>query len=315
MKLERTLVTGATGFVGSALMSRLQGDGFQVVGVTRNAQPGSGLVACPALEAGGDWSRLVGSIGTVIHTAARVHVMRDSVSEPMAEFRAVNVDGTLNLARQAASAGVRRFVFLSSVKVNGEHTETGRAFSTGDTPSPKDAYGISKAEAEAGLKAIGAEAGMEIVIIRPPLVYGPGVKGNFAAMTRAVARGLPLPFGSVTDNQRSLVGLDNLVDLIATCIDHPAAANQTFMVSDGEDLSTADLLRRLGAAMGRPARLLNIPPVLLDAAATLLGKKEVARRLLGNLQVDITHTCDTLNWRPPVSVVEGLRRAVEGMRQ
>lgn len=261
------------------------------------------------------WAPLLTRADVVVHAAARTHVMQDHAVDPLLAFRAINVLGTLSLARQAASAGVRRFVFLSSVKVNGEQTGLGHPFTVADAPMPEDAYGISKAEAEAGLKAIGAEAGMEIVIIRPPLVYGPGVKANFAAMMQAVRRGLPLPFGGVTNNRRSLVALDNLVDLIVTCIDNPAAANQTFMVSDGEDLSTADLLRRLGATMGRPARLLNIPPALLDAAATLLGKKEVARRLLGNLQVDITHTCDTLNWRPPVSVDEGLRRAVKGMRQ
>ena len=201
---------------------------------------------------------------------------------------------------------------MSSVKVNGEATHQGRPFTAEGEPAPEDAYGISKAEAEAGLKAISAKTGMELVIIRPPLVYGLGVKGNFAAMMRAVARGLPLPFGAVLDNRRSLVGLDNLVDLIVTCIDHPAAANQTFLVSDGEDLSTSDLLRRLGSAMDKPARLLNIPPALLGAAAALIGRRAVAQRLLGNLQVDISHTCRTLDWSPPVSVDEGLRRAVQG---
>lgn len=238
--------------------------------------------------------------------------MRDASSTPLDAFRAVNVKGSLNLARQAASAGVGRFVFISSVKVSGEETRRARPFVAGNDPAPADAYGISKAEAEAGLKAISAETGMEFVIIRPPLVYGPGVKGNFAAMIRAVARGLPLPFGAVTDNRRSLVGLDNLVDLIVTCIDHPAAANQTFLVSDGEDLSTADLLRRLGAAMDKRARLLDIPPALLSAAAAMIGKRAIAQRLLGNLQVDINHTCRTLGWKPPVSVDEGLRRAVHG---
>ncbi|MBP8275747.1 MAG: SDR family oxidoreductase [Propionivibrio sp.] len=308
----RTLITGANGFVGSALMARLQAEGLQPLGTCRSTSLNERCVAAPPLEAGGDWSDLLTGVDTVVHTAARVHVMRDTSSNPLDAFRAVNVTGSSNLARQAASAGVRRFVFISSVKVNGEETRHGKPFAAGNGPAPEDAYGISKAEAEAGLKTISAETGMEFVIIRPPLVYGPGVKGNFAAMMRAVARGVPLPFGAVTDNRRSLVGLDNLVDLVVTCIDHPAAANQTFMVSDGEDLSTAELLRRLGVAMGKPARLLNIPPALLDAAAAMIGKRAVAQRLLGNLQVDVSHTCRTLGWKPPISVDEGLRRAVQG---
>lgn len=307
---ERTLITGANGFVGSALMARLQAEGLHPLGTCRGTSLNERCVSAPPLEAGGDWSDLLTGVDTVVHTAARVHVMRDTSSNPLDAFRAVNVTGSSNLARQAASAGVRRFVFISSVKVNGEETRHGRPLAAGDDPAPEDAYGISKAEAEAGLKAITAETGMEFVIIRPPLVYGPGVKGNFAAMMRAVARGLPLPFGAVTDNRRGLVALDNLVDLIVTCIDHPAAANQTFLVSDGEDLSTADLLRRLGVAMGKPARLLNIPPALLGAAAAMIGRRAVAQRLLGNLQVDISHTCRTLDWKPPISVDEGLRGAV-----
>jgi len=308
----RTLITGATGFVGSALMARLKAEGLLPLGTTRGTSLDEGCVSAPPLEAGGDWSGLLTGVGTVVHTAARVHVMRDTSSSPLDAFRAVNVTGSLDLARQAASAGVRRFVFLSSVKVNGEETRHAKPFAAGDDPAPGDAYGTSKAEAEAGLKTIATETGMEFVIIRPPLVYGPGVKGNFAAMMRAIGRGLPLPFGAVTDNRRSLVGLDNLVDLIVTCINHPAAANQTFMVSDGEDLSTADLLTRLGATMGKPARLLKIPPALLGAAAAMIGKRAVAQRLLGNLQVDISHTCRTLGWKPPISVDEGLRRAVQG---
>lgn len=296
-------------------MARLQDEAFDVVGTCRRGAQGKDCVLAPPLESDRSWADLLSGIEAIIHTAARVHVMKDRSSDPLEAFRIVNVDGTLRLARQAAAAGVRRFVFMSSVKVNGEATHQGRPFTAEGEPAPEDAYGISKAEAEAGLKAISAETGMEFVIIRPPLVYGPGVKGNFAAMTRAVKRGLPLPFGAVTDNRRSLVGLDNLVDLIVTCIDHPAAANRTFMVSDGEDLSTADLLRRLGAAMGKPAHLLNIPPALLGAATAMIGKGAVAQRLLGNLQVDISDTCRTLGWKPPVSVDEGLRRAVRGAMQ
>lgn len=312
MGVEQTLVTGASGFIGRALVARFREEGRAVLGVVRSAHPNSGFVQGPPLEQQGDWSGLLQSCAVVVHLAARVYVMNAPGKGQLEAFRRTNVDGTLMLARQAAATGVKRFVLASSVKVNGEQTDPGCLFVPHDSPAPNDAYGISKAEAEAGLKAIAAETGMEVVIIRPPLVYGPGVKGNFAAMMRAVAHGLPLPFGAVTDNRRSLVGLDNLVDLIVTCIDHPAAANQTLMVSDGEDLSTADLLRRLGVAMGKPARLLNIPPALLGAAAAMIGKRAIGQRLLGNLQVDISDTCRTLGWKPPISVDEGLRRAVQG---
>jgi nucleoside-diphosphate-sugar epimerase len=231
--------------------------------------------------------------------------MRERSRDALEQFRRVNVAGTLDLARQSAAAGVRRFVFLSSVKVNGE----AGCYTESDAAAPGDAYAISKHEAEVGLREIGAATRMEIVIIRPPLVYGPGARANFGALVRAVARGVPLPFGRV-DNRRSLVGLDNLVDFILTCATHPAAAHETFLVSDGEDLSTADLVRRMGRAMGRPARLLPIPPALLMHAATLLGRRDLAGRLLGSLQVDITKAKRQLGWTPPVSVDEGLRRAV-----
>lgn len=222
----------------------------------------------------------------------------------------MNVAGTLNLARQAASAGVERFVFLSSIKVNGEQTRPGQRFNPDDQPVPEDPYGMSKWEAELGLRKVAEESGMEVVIIRPPLVYGPGVKGNFASIQRLVARGLPLPLGAI-HNKRSLVALDNLIDLIITCVDHPAAANQVFLVSDGEDLSTSELLRRVGSAMGRPARLLPVPSALIYLGATILGKKAIAQRLLGSLQVDISKARDLLDWDPPISVDEGLRRCLK----
>jgi nucleoside-diphosphate-sugar epimerase len=274
----------------------------------------AGKIAVGAVDGATDWTPALHGCTTVMHLAARVHVMAERASNPFLEFRRVNVDGTLNLGRQAAAAGVRRFVFVSSVKVNGESTSANHPYTAADAPAPQDPYGISKMEAEQGLRQIAAGTGMEVVIIRPPLVYGPGVKANFASLIRAVQRGIPLPLGSVTHNRRSFVALDNLVDLLITCIDHPAAANQTFLVSDGEDLSTADLLRRLGHAMDKPARLFPVPPSLLQLGATLLGKGDMAQRLLGNLQVDISHTRNTLNWNPPVSVDEGLRRAVAGLR-
>ena len=307
---NRVLITGASGFVGSALMTRLLGEGLPACGVVHTRPLALACVQGPALESGGDWSALLEGVGTVVHTAARVHVMRDRAGDALQAFRAVNVEGSLNLARQAASAGVRRFVFISSIKVNGEQTLAGAPYRATDRTSPQDAYGISKAEAEAGLRRLAAHTGMEVVVIRPPLVYGDGVRGNFAMMMRALWHGLPLPLGAITDNRRSLVAVDNLVDLIVTCIDHPAAANQTFLVSDGEDLSTTALLQRLGKAMGKPARLLPIAPVLLQKTAALLGKGDMAQRLLGSLQLDLAHTRTTLGWTPPLTVDEGLRQAV-----
>lgn len=315
MTRSRVLITGATGFVGRRLCERLVHDGVPVTASARQVDrlsPSTALrpVQVPGIHAETDWSDALTGCGQVVHLAARVHVMRDHVADPLACFRAVNVEGTLALAHQAAQAGVRRFVFISSIKVNGEQTERGQPFHADDPPTPEDAYGLSKWEAEQGLRALARETGMEVVIIRPPLVYGPGVKGNFATLLRWVAKGVPLPLGAVRQNRRSLVGLDNLVDLIVTCLDHPAAANQVFLASDGEDLSTTELLERIGRAMGKPTRLLPVPVWALQAGATLLGKRDVARRLLGSLQVDISKTRDLLGWEPPVSVDEGLKRAV-----
>lgn len=258
-----------------------------------------------------DFSLVLHAVDVVVHTAARAHIMRDEALDPLAEYRRVNVAGTLRLAQQAAAAGVKRFIFISSIKVNGEGTQPGHHYRADDSPNPEDAYGISKAEAEAGLRTIAQETGMELVIIRPVLVYGPEVKGNFQSMVRAVARGIPLPLGGVTGNRRSLVALDNLVDLICTCVNHPRAAGQIFLVSDGEDLSTADLLRRIAMAGGAPARLLPVPPVLLRWGARLLGKEAVAQRLLGSLQVDITKTRELLGWQPLLTVNEGLKKLAE----
>ena len=262
-----------------------------------------------------DWSDCLLNVTVVVHCAARVHVMQDDAADPLREYRNANVLGTMTLARQAAAAGVRRFVFLSSIKVNGEMTGPGRSFRADDAPAPEDAYAISKWEAEQALLALANETGMEVVIIRPPLVYGPGVKGNFASMLRWVAHGVPLPLGAVRDNRRSLVALDNLVELIVTCIVHRAAVNEVFLAGDGEDLSTAGLIERLAAAMGRPARLVSIPTRWIEWGASLLGKKALGQRLLASLQVDIGKTRRLLDWSPPISVDEGLRRAVASLRQ
>lgn len=302
------LITGISGFVGGRLADSIDSEAYRVVGVVRAvvSKPYpivevSSLMDLPAAD------ELLDGIDVVIHAAARVHVMNDGADDPLTAFRDVNVKGTLNLARQAATAGVKRFIFISSIKVNGEQTTLGHLFSAHDVPSPEDFYGISKHEAERGLQELAAETGMEVVIIRPPLVYGPGAKGNFASMIKLVGKGLPLPLGAV-HNKRSLVALDNLVDLIITCVDHPGAANQTFLVSDGDDLSTTQLLRNVAEAMGAPSRLMPVPAGLLRLGATLLGKKAVAQRLLGSLQVDISHTQKCLNWAPPLTVKQGLQR-------
>lgn len=251
-------VTGANGFVGRALVRQLASNSHQLLAYVR--QPGDFVrfdrittVAAPKLDPHSDWQfRHELGIDVLVHLAARVHVMKDTSADPLTEFCKVNVAGTANLARQAAKAGVKRFIFLSSIKVNGEFTEAGQPFTADDVPAPEDPYGISKHEAERLLRQIAAETGMEVVIIRPPLVYGPGVKANFESMMRWLARGVPLPLAAVTENRRSLVALDNLVGLIVTCLIHPAAANRTFLVSDGEDLSTAELLKRVSVAIGTP---------------------------------------------------------------
>jgi UDP-N-acetyl-alpha-D-quinovosamine dehydrogenase len=307
------LLTGATGFLGSRLADQIaQRCDCHLTCSVRQLQANENwrYVLIADLSGDIDWTAAVRDQQIVIHTAARAHIMKDEVSDPLAEYRKVNVEGTMNLARQAAEAGVERFIFISSIKVNGEQTPKGKPFSADDAPAPEDEYGISKMEAEQGLEGLAAKTGMEVVIIRPPLVYGRGVKGNFASMMNLVEKGIPLPLGAV-HNRRSLVALDNLVDLIITCIDHPAAANQVFLAGDGDDRSTTDLLRGIAKAMGRPSRLVPLPAGVLMFGASLLGKKAVAQRVLGSLLVDISKNRHLLNWQPPVSVEEGLRQCVE----
>lgn len=310
------LVTGATGFVGSALVARLLADGVPMRAAVRRGSAKNKFdietVKVGDLAAETDWRDAVAGVDTVIHTAARVHVMSDDAIDPLMEFRRTNLHGTLRLARQAAEAGVRRFVFVSSIKVNGEATMLGEAFSADGAPAPADPYGISKMEAEQELRKLAMQTGMEVVMVRPPLVYGPGVKANFRALMRMVARRIPLPLGAIEGNRRSMVALDNLVDLLATCAHHPAAGDQTFLVSDDDDLSTTQLLRRVGLAMGRPVRLLPVPVSWLEKGAVMVGRDSVAQRLCGSLQVDISKTKRMLGWAPPVSVDEGLRQAAEG---
>ncbi|HWU34474.1 MAG TPA: SDR family oxidoreductase, partial [Methylovorus sp.] len=310
----KILVTGVNGFVSKAICARFINEGLAVRGSLRSESQQSAIIDIfytGELTPYTNWAEGLQGIDVVIHLAARVHVMSDTSADPLQAFRRVNVDATLNLARQAAAMGVKRFIFLSSIKVNGEATLPGQAFYADDRPAPGDAYGISKYEAEQALLSLAKETGMEVVIIRPPLVYGPGVKANFASMMRWLERGIPLPLAAITHNRRSLVSLDNLVDLIVTCLDHPAAANQIFLVRDGEDMSTVELLKRMGMAQGTPARLFYLPLPLLKWGAILLNKPGIYQRLCGSLQVDITKTQELLGWRPPISVDEGLRRAAQ----
>ena len=307
------LLTGSTGFVGSALALTIRSmPNLRLTVAVRapqsNPQPVQHHVVGD-LSATTDWSSAVVGQKVVIHAAARTNVKVASDIDPLVTFRSVNLGGTMSLARQAAAAGVKRFIFISSIHVNGGETKE-RPFTADDVADPYSIYAVSKYEAERSLQALAGETGMEVVIIRPPMVYGPNAVGNFGALIRWVTRGLPLPLGAAAANSRSLVGLDNLVDLILTCIDHPNAANQTFLVSDGDDLSTADFLLRIGKALNRPARLLPVPASVMNAVLGALGKKSIAQSLLGSLQIDIGKTRALLGWTPPLSVDDGLRRAV-----
>ncbi len=315
----KVLVTGATGFVGGALVRRLSTDPVcegLVVAVRSRAEmwiEGGRQAQVGDLLPITDWGNALQGVDTVVHCAARVHVMQEDATDPLQAYREVNVNATLNLASQASQAGVRRFVFISSIKVNGEATKPGQPFTADDLPAPLDPYGVSKLEAEQGLRAIESQTGIEVVIVRPPLVYGPGVKANFASMMRWVELGIPLPLGAI-HNARSMVALDNLVDLLVTCLKHPAAAGQTFLVSDAEDVSTTQLLRRTAQALGKKAFLLPVSTSVLELGATLLGKHGVAQRLCGSLQVDIEKTRRLLGWSPLLTLDQGLKKAVEGMK-
>jgi UDP-4-keto-D-QuiNAc 4-reductase len=311
------LLTGANGFVGTSVLELAAARAsFSVRGVVRapvTAQvQGVEYVCVPTgLAPETDWRAPLSGADVVVHAAARVHVLNDRSLDPLGDYRRANVAGTLQLASQAADVGVKRFVFLSSIKVNGEQTAADARFRADDLPAPSDPYAISKYEAERALFDLGERRGIEIVVIRPPLVVGPGVRANFLTMMRWVSKGLPLPFGLVR-NRRSLVATRNLADLILCCATHPAAAGQVFLVSDGEDLSTPELLRRVGIALGRPAKLVPVPPALIAAAATAVGRGALARRLLSSLEVDLPPTRQTLGWQPIVGVDDGIRAAAAG---
>lgn len=303
----KILVTGANGFIGHALSMKLKSQRYDIIAAVRRA---CSLPDLTLLLNDKSWSEALIDRDVVIHTAARAHVINETNEDAIAAYRSTNVDVTRKLAEQAAEAGVSRFIYLSSIKVNGDQTTSGVRFCYKDNAFPGDAYGISKWEAEQALHDVSTDTGLEVVIIRSPLVYGAGVKGNFLSMLGWLDLGIPLPLGAI-HNQRSLVGLDNLIDLIITCIDHPVAANKTFLVSDDEDLSTTELLRRMSKALGKPAHLVPVPSSLLNQGAKLLGKQDIALRLIGNLQVDISHTKKLLDWTQPVSVDEGLRKTAE----
>ena len=303
--------TGYTGFVGSALLKELDSKNVLLLG--RKPLPEYSNFSIFDLT---DTHHLnlqhtLSSVKVLIHSAARVHIMNDNAADPLADFKAANTLGTYNLAKQAAKAGVKRFIFVSSIKVNGESTTNKASFTADDMPAPEDPYGISKAEAEQQLLEIGKQTGMEIVIIRPPLVYGEGVKANFASLMRLVSKGLPLPFRLITKNKRSLVSVYNLVDLIKECIDHPKAANQVFLASDDQDLSTAEMVALMAKVQGKPNLAIPVPVWCFKLAGKLLGKQAVIDRLTGSLQLDITHTKNTLNWSPPYSVEHGFELAAK----
>lgn len=312
----RVLITGATGFLGGALTERLIAEKRPLRVAMRRPQiqcsSDLDVVLVPDLEPDTDWGKAVEDIAVVVHCAARVHIMRDKALDPLAEFRRINVLGTLKLARQSAEAGVKRFVLVSSIGVNGTETFA-QAFRADDPVSPQSPYTVSKWEAEQELMKLSSETGMEVVVIRPPLIYGPGAPGNFSQLLRAVNLYCPLPFGRL-HNVRSFVALENVVDLIAKCIDHPKAASQVFLVSDGEDLSTADFIRRIAKAQGKFPVLIPMPETLLWKLAKVLRKEQQLRKITCSLQVNIDKTISVLSWYPVISVDDALAKNVKKPR-
>lgn len=306
---DKILITGFSGFVGSNLLKVLK-DKYQLNLLGRKSSQIS-AVYHHNIDEHSSYDKALVDVQIVVHCAARVHIMDDCSIEPLKEFRAINTEGALNLARQSAEAGVKRFIFLSSIKVNGESTKPCSPYKFDDERKPEDPYGVSKSEAEIALLELGQQTGMEIVIIRPPLVYGEGVKANFASLMRFVGKGLPLPFRAIKNNKRSLVSVYNLVDLIKVCITHPNAANQVFLASDDHDLSTAEMVALMAQVQNKKNFALPVPVWCFKLAGKLLNKNDVIDRLTGSLQLDITHTKNTLDWQPPYSVEHGFKLAAK----
>lgn len=304
------LLTGSSGFVGRHLCQYLRERSIPVRPAARAGASAGGAIVVGEIGPDTDWSMALQGIETIVHAAGRAHMLRDRAVDPLAEYRAVNVAGTVRLASQAASVGVKKFVYLSSIKVNGNRTSLDRGFSAEDRPAAEDPYGQSKMEAEQSLLELAKGTSIDVAIVRPPLVYGPGVRANFLRMLRAVHHRVPLPLASV-HNRRSMVSVWNLCDFLTRLIGGEAPANRIWMVSDDEDLSTPELLRRIGTALGVSPRLFPCPPGLIRLAGTLLGRGEEAARVCESLRVDIDDTKSLLGWRPPVSVDEGLRRTAE----
>jgi nucleoside-diphosphate-sugar epimerase len=311
------LVTGATGFVGRFLCTRLLSSGWQVRGTLLVSESPSVLISgvepvvVEPLGSDTPWSHALEGIDTMIHLAARVHIMDDAATDPLLEFRKVNTEGTMQLAREAVKAGVKRMVFISTIKVNGEESVTPY---TGDSlAQPSDPYGVSKWEAEQGLRQIEAETGLEVVVVRPTLVYGPGVKANFLNMMKVVVKGFPLPFASIK-NKRSLIYIGNFVDSLATCASHPDAAGKTFLVSDSDDVSTSELIRKTARALQVKARLFSVPLPVMRLAGKITGKSAAVDRLTGSLAVDTTKIQQDLGWKPPFAMAQGLDKTAEWFR-
>lgn len=302
------MVTGANGFVGQALCAEAIRRGLHIKGAIRSACDlpiGAEPVIVGKIDGGTDWASALHSVDVVIHLAARVHVMKDAAADPLSEFLQVNLHGTANLARQAVRAGVKRFVYVSSIKVNGEQTGETVSFTESDKPNPQGPYAVSKWQAELALQRIAQETGLEVVVVRPPLVYGPNVKGNFISLLSAIERGLPLPLARA-NSMRSLIYVGNLVDALITCATHPAAAGQTYLVSDGEDVSTAVLAEKIANALGRSNRSFHLPPTMLRAMATFVGRSEQIGRLFGSLRVNDEKIRGELSWSPPYTLEQGL---------
>lgn len=306
----RVAITGATGFLGTHLIKELSTEDLVIISRSKINLPEASFFKC-TIDKRTDYSKALESVDVIIHCAARAHIMNDQSQDPLTEFRKVNTHGTLNLANQAASLGVKRFIYISSIKVNGESTTETEPFRFDSERRPLDPYGISKSEAETQLLSLGKETGMEIVIIRPPLFYGEGVKANFSALMKLVKKGLPLPFRWINTNKRSLVSVYNLVDLIQVCIDHPKAANNVFLVSDDNDISTADMVVLMSKVQNKTNLSLPVPLWVYKLVGKILSKQGVIDRLTGSLQLDIEHTKNTLDWKPPYSVEHGFKLAAK----